>query len=165
MTYIEINKYLFNCFWLFIPIIIWNIVFTSKLPIGYSSEFFDNNIPMYISYGENILRLILFLLPVIMAFSLDTKIQKIGFSLYIIGTILYFISWLVQIYYPESIWSLSVFGFMAPAFTTLIFFIGIGLIGQQTFIKIPYISIIYIILSIFFMLFHSIHTYIVFQRL
>ena len=156
---IKMVKYLKNCFWLFLPVFIWNIVLASKLPIKYSPEFFDNNIPNYISYSENILRAILFSFPVIMIFSLKSKIQKLGFGLYLVGIIIYFASWLVQIYYPSSFWSESILGFTAPAYTTIIYFIGIGLIGKQTFLKTRYVSFSYILLSICFVIIHSIHTY------
>jgi hypothetical protein len=71
----------------------------------------------------------------------------------------------MQIYFPQSAWSQSVFGFMAPAYTTIIWLVGIGLIGQSLFLKIPYHYSIYLVFAAFFTTFHSIHTYIVYSRL
>jgi len=159
------RRYFLNCFLLLIPVFIWNLIFVKSLPKGYAMDFFWKEIPAIIGNTENILRIIVFILPVSMLFSLQTKLQRTGFGLYISGIILYFLSWIVQIYFPESFWSKSILGFMAPAYTTIIWFAGIGLIGKNSFIKIPGMSAIYIVISTVFVIVHSIHCYIVFQRL
>ncbi len=161
----KIRKYFLNCFLLLIPIFIWNLIFIDSLPQNYNMDFPMKDIPTIIGIVENILRIIVFVLPLTMVFSLKTKTQKIGLIIYIIGTILYFLSWIALIYFPESLWSKSILGFMALAYTTIIWFIGIGMIGKTSFIKIPYISSLYILISLLFVLFHSIHAFIVFQRL
>ena len=158
------TKYFKNCFWLFIPIFIWNIIFIDKLPIGYGSDFFDTDIPIYMVYSENILKLILFSLPIFMRFSLESKIQEIGFSLYLFGVVIYFLSWVLQIYFPTSTWSNSIYGFTALAYTTIFYFIGIGLIGRQTLLKKQIVSNIYILLSICFVIIHFIHAYIAYNN-
>jgi len=127
-------------------------------------DVFWKDIPPLIGNTENILRIIVFMLPLVMTFSLKSRQQKIGFVLFLAGLILYFSSWLMQIYLPESNWSNSIFGFMAPAYTTLIWFVGIGLIGNTSVLKIPFISHIYIGSSLAFVIVHSIHTYIVYMR-
>ncbi len=128
-------------------------------------EFFWKDIPTIIGKSENILRIIVFIMLLIMSISFDTKLQKADLIIYLVGVILYFLSWVVQIYYPETMWSKSIFGFMAPAYITIIWFIGIGLVGTTSFFKIPYMSFIYISISTLFVLFHSLHAYIVYQRL
>lgn len=127
-------------------------------------DVFWKDIPPLIGNTKNILRIIVFMLPLVMTFSLKSRQQKIGFVLFLAGLILYFSSWLMQIYLPESNWSNSIFGFMAPAYTTLIWFVGIGLIGNTSVLKIPFISHIYIGSSLAFVIVHSIHTYIVYMR-
>ena len=154
-----------NCFYLLIPVFLWNIIFVSYLPRSYSEEVFWNDIPRFITVFENSLRLIIFILPVLMKFSIKTKMQALGFKIYLIGLVIYFASWLLQIYLPESIWSKSSTGFLATAYTSLILFIGIGMIGKNSYFSIPHFSITYIILSILFVIFHTWHCYIVFQRL
>lgn len=99
-----------------------------------------------------------------MVLSLKTKLQKTGLIIFLAGMLIYFTSWFFQIYDPASEWSQSLLGFMAPAYTTIIWFVGIGLIGNKAFIRIPYLSAIYIGFSILFVFFHSWHTYIIFQR-
>tara|TARA_R110002050_G_scaffold141251_2_gene266318 strand:+ start:26328 stop:26822 length:495 start_codon:yes stop_codon:yes gene_type:complete len=161
----QLKKYIFNCFLLLIPLFLWNIILVGYLPKAYSPELFWKDIPNWIGYGENILRTSVFVFPVIMILSLKTRLQKIGLGIYVIGILIYFSSWLFAIIYPQSAWTTSLVGFMAPAYTTIIFFVGIGLIGNETFFKISKASLIYIVLSVLFVIFHSAHTYIVFQNL
>ncbi len=161
----NLRKYLLNCFLLLIPLFLWNIILVGYLPKTYSSDVFWEDIPNWIGYSENVLRIIVFVFPAIMIISLKTRLQKIGFFIYLIGLILYFLSWFLMIVSPESNWSTSLIGFMAPAFTTIIWFVGIGLIGNKSYFRIPHLSLIYIILSIIFVVFHTLHTYIVYQRL
>lgn len=158
------KKYLLNCFLLLIPILLWNIFLVDYLPKSYSPEVFWKDIPKLVSYSENILRGAIFSLPLIMIFSLKKRIEKIGLSIFLIGITIYFLSWLAMIFFPESLWSRSAVGFLAPAFTTIIWLIGIGLIGNESFFRIQHITKIYICVSILFVVFHTIHAYIVFQR-
>ncbi len=161
----KIKKYLLNCFLLLIPLFLWNIILVGYLPETYSPEIFWKDIPIWIGYSENILRIVVFAIPAIMIFSLQTRLQKIGFRIYLAGIFIYFLSWIFVIIYPQSNWTTNLIGFMAPAYTSLIFLVGIGLIGNKAFFNISYLSLIYIGLSILFVVFHTTHTYIVFQRL
>ena len=154
-----------NCFLLLIPLLLWNIILVDYLPKSYSPDFFLKDIPDFVAYSENTLRFIVFIFPIIMILSLKTRLQKIGFLSYLIGMILYFSSWIIMIVRPESSWCQSLIGFMAPAFTTIIWFVGIGLIGNKAFFKFPKLSLVYIGLSLLFVIFHSTHAYIVFQNL
>ncbi len=156
--------YLLNCLLLLLPIMVWNLIFASKLPRAYSDGVFSKDIPSFIANGENIFRSIVFILPILMPIKIESQSQKLGMWLYIIGTVIYFGSWLLQIYFPQSAWSLSVFGFLAPAFTPLIWLIGIGLIGRTLYFSSPYRSWMYVILSIIFLGFHLSHALIVYLR-
>ena len=161
----KVRKYFLNCFLLLIPVFIWNVIFESSLPKDYSPDVFWRNIPLFIGVCENVLRIIVLVLPVIMVLSLKTKSQKTGFVVFLLGVILYFASWSFQIWFPESAWSKSLLGFMAPAYTTIVWFVGIALIGSKSFFRIPFLSLIYIMVSAIFVVFHSLHAYIVFHNL
>jgi len=161
----KVRKYILNCFLLLIPIFLWNILLVGYLPKTYSPDIFWKDIPNWIGYSENILRIIVFVFPAFMILSLKSRIQKVGFGIYLVGIIIYFLSWVFAILYPQSNWSTSLIGFMAPAYTTIFFFVGIGLIGNKTFFKFSNISLIYIVLSLIFVIFHSAHTYVVFQNI
>ncbi len=161
----KIRKYLLNCFLLLIHIFIWNIFLVDYLPKGYNYDIFWKDVPRFIGYGENIFRIIVFVLPVVMMLSFKTRTEKIGLLIYLVGIVIYFLSWIIMISFPVSTWSRSALGFMAPAYTTIIWLIGIGLIGNRSFFRIPKLSQIYIYLSMIFVFFHTLHTYIIFLRL
>jgi len=133
-----LKKYSLNCFLLTLPILLWNIVLTNKLPEGFQPETFWKDIPVLLRYGENISRIAVFILTMLMPLSISTNTQKWGFFLYLVGTIVYFISWLVLIYFPNEGWGNNVLGFMAPAYTPLLWLIGIGLIGNSFYFNLPY---------------------------
>ena len=164
MKTMSFMNYLMNCMLFLLPIMAWNIIFFSKLPYLYSQEVFEKNIPVLIKYGENIFRTVILILPILMPLRIETQIQKLGLFLYTAGTAVYFLSWLAQMYFPESTWSLSVFGSLAPAYTPLIWLIGIGLIGSTLYFPSFYRSWMYIASSITFVAFHLSHAFTVYQR-
>jgi uncharacterized membrane protein YsdA (DUF1294 family) len=158
-----LKDYLLNCFALLLPIFLWNIVLYDSLPDKYGASF-DEGIPEVILWSEAILRVAVFALPVFMKLSLKTRRQKFGFTLYLIGTLIYFSSWLMLILYPDSNWSSSTLGFTAPAYTPLFWLAGIGLVGKESFLKIRRLSLIYILLSLTFVLVHTSHAYLAFHQ-
>lgn len=160
----SVKRYLLNCFLLTLPILVWNIFLTNKLPKDFQSEIFKKDIPVLLTYGENISRTVVFMMTLLMPLSILTTTQKKGLFLYICGTILYFISWLALIYFPGSVWSNNVFGFMAPAYTPLLWLTGIGLIGNSFYFNLPYRRWFFILLTIVFLIFHNFHTYTIYFR-
>lgn len=161
----SLTNYLLNCLLLLLPIMAWNLIFASKLPWAYSEEVFSKDIPSFIAIGENIFRLIVFILPVLMPLRIETQSQKVGLWLYVAGTAIYFISWLAQMYFPQSAWSLSAWGFLAPAYTPLIWLVGIGLISSTLYFSSPYQSWMYFLLSVTFVGFHLSHAWTVFSKI
>lgn len=164
MNFKIIRKYLFNCFLLTIPILVWNLILTNKLPKAFQPETFWNNIPSFLTYGENISRTIVFLFTLLMPLSIVKPTQKKGVILYVTGVVLYVASWLILISFPNSIWSNSLLGFIAPAFTPLFWLIGIGLIGDSFYFNLPYRRWFFILTSIIFLVFHNMHAYTIYFR-
>jgi hypothetical protein len=164
MESLSFANYLLNGMLLLLPIMAWNLIFASKLPRLYTLEVFEKDIPTFITQGENIFRLIIFVLPLLMPLRIETSVQKLGAGLYIAGTLLYFLSWLMQIYFPQSSWSLSAFGSLALAYTHLLWLVGIGLIGSTFHFASPYRSWMYILLSMIFVTFHVSHAWTVYAR-
>ena len=156
------QKYLLNCFLLTLPILVWNIILTNKLPQTFHPEIFLNKIPAFLTYGENISRTVVFALTIFMPLRITTLLQKKGLILYVSGTLLYFLSWLMLIYFSNSHWSNSLLGFMAPAYTPLFWLLGIGLIGDSFYFNFPFKRWFFILTSIIFLIFHNLHTYMVF---
>ncbi|MFC1996709.1 hypothetical protein ACFLXI_03755 [Chloroflexota bacterium] len=69
------------------------------------------------------------ILPLLMPLHWDTPQAIAGIVVYLIGLLVYFASWLPLKFSPDSIWSNSLSGFLAPAYTPLFWLIGITLIG------------------------------------
>ena len=160
-----ILPYFQNCFLLLLPIFAWNVIFMKVLPPPFQKNIFWHNIPAYIRVPENVLRIAVFLCPLFMKLSVSEPHQKLGLILNIFGVCLYFWSWIMQIYFPKSSWSKSIWGFTAPAYSTIIWFVGIGLIGSTLFVNIPYHYSVYLFISLLFVIVHTSHTLIVFKRL
>ena len=151
-------QYLKNCFWLIIPILVWNVIFINTLPEAYQPPIWDG-IPGWISWTENTLRIGVFILPLFM----NLSNSRIGWGIYLIGVIIYFSSWSMHMFFPENSLNQSLIGFLAPAYTAGIWLIGIGLIGKKSFLNLPKVSSIYLILSVAFTLIHTLHAFWVFQ--
>lgn len=142
----------------------WNIALTNKLPKDFQPDIFWKDIPAVLTYAENISRTLIFMLTLLMPLSISTFKQKRGLILYVGGTILYFVSWLGLIYFPDSRWSSNAFGFMAPAYTPLLWLTGIGMIGNSFYFNLPYRRWFFILTAIIFLMFHNFHTMIIYLR-
>jgi hypothetical protein len=160
-----VRKVLFNGFVLIIPILVWNIVFTSKLPSAFNPKSFNSGIPVFIVFGENIFRSIVFFMPLLFRIKLSSTIGKKGLLLFSTGALLYFISWLLLIYFPDSTWSVSLFGFAAPAATPLIWLIGLSLMADSYYFNLPFSKWHFIMPSVAFSIFHILHTLHVYNRI
>lgn len=143
---------------------VWDSLLTDKLPKDFQSAIFWKDIPAFLTYGENISRAMVFMLTLLMPLSISTITQKKGLFFYVGGTMLYFVSWLTLIYFPHSGWSNNIFGFMAPAYTPLLWLIGIGLIGNSFYFNLPYRRCFFIFISIVFLMFHNFHAITIYFR-
>jgi len=157
-------RYAESCIWLIVPIMLVNLLLLRRLPKAYQADVFDHDIPRCIRIGENIARTIVFALPLFMPLKIGTFSQKAGFALYLIGTVLYCLSWGMQIWHPRGPWCRSAWGFIAPAYTPLIWLLGIGMIGDTLFLRVAYSPWVYLALSAVFLAFHNIHAGIVYKR-
>jgi hypothetical protein len=137
------------------PIIIFNIIVTKYLP-----EFYLKNINHPIVTIETIARIMTIAFSVIMAIKLDDKIGKAGLIVYIIGVLIYFFSYFIVIKIPAISFNNNYIVLLAPYWTSVLWLIGIGLMGNKLFINIPYHYTAYIVISFFFTIIHSIHGYI-----
>jgi hypothetical protein len=116
-----------NCFWLLLPILAWNAIFAGKL--AHPAFNFDESVPQWILMLENGLRIAVMILPLFMPLRWDTLESKIGIAVYLIGVVVYFASWIPLMVAPDSAWANNLLGFLAPAYTPLLWLLGIGLIG------------------------------------
>jgi len=159
------KKILSNGYMAILPILIWNIFLTSKLPGAFDPKVFNSNIPLTIIIGENIFRTIIFLMPLFFRLNMTLSINNRGVVIYSFGVSLYFISWLLLIYEPKSIWSTSVLGFTAPSYTPIIWLIGLSLLVKSYNLNWVYTKWHYILPSLAFSVFHISHTVYVYNRI
>lgn len=157
-------RYVWSCGLLMLPIFGWNIIFTRFLPPAISSDEFWRDIPALVVYGENGFRFAVFVLPFLMPLDVKTAMQRKGLLLFVTGTIIYFLSWIVLMMFPQSAWGTSWPGFTAPAYTPVIWLTGLGILGKRLYWDLPYSWWVYVVLSLGFTGFHVMHTCIVYMR-
>jgi len=157
-------RYVVSCGVLTVPILVWNVACTRFLPPALASNEFTRDIPALVTYGENALRVVVLGLPFLMPLEVATAGQRRGLVLFIVGTALYLLSWIPLMTSPQSGWSTSWPGFVAPAYTPLLWLTGLGLIGRRLYVRSPYRGWMYIGLASGFVAFHVIHTSIVYAR-
>jgi hypothetical protein len=155
----QVLTYGANCFLLLVPVFIWNICLAGALPLPYSPGLFNKDVPAPLLLAENCLRLPLFAFPLIMRLGLSSQQQRTGLAVYVVGVVLYAISWLVQIRVPQSPWSRSTAGFSAPAYTSAMWLAGIGMIGEHSFIEWTYRPQFYFGLVAAFVFVHTAHAF------
>lgn len=158
-------KILSNGYVPLIPIIIWNALLTSKLPPVFDPKSFNSDIPLLIMVGENLFRAIIFMMPLFFRIKISIPMGKAGIIIFLFGVLLYFLSWLMLIYFPDSVWSTSVLGFSAPAYTPLIWLVGLSLMADSYYFKISYSKWHFILPSLVFSFFHVFHAVYVYGRL
>ncbi|HEX2993340.1 MAG TPA: hypothetical protein VHP14_00860, partial [Anaerolineales bacterium] len=65
-----------NCFWLVVPLLIWNLVYGPKLTDPRIAS--DANSPGWLLIAENIMRVPVFLLPLLIPLQFKNPVSKIG---------------------------------------------------------------------------------------
>ena len=143
---------------LIIPPMIITFGLWGVLPTAYGPDLFWKNIPGWLSILENTFRILVFSLPFILYFGKKEKYQPLGWYLYFAGLVIYLASYLTQIVFPASAWSLSTIGFTAPAWSTIFWFAGIGLVCARSWLPIPWHRAIYLTCAALFLIFHIGHT-------
>jgi hypothetical protein len=155
-----------NGIWLTFPILGFGLSLMSRLPAALTPALFNKGIPDVLLNGENIGRLLIFALPAFFTIGISTKTQKRGLAVYLTGVALYYLSYLAQIFFPDSAWSTSMAGFVATAYTNLFWIIGLGLLGEKFYFleHLRYRPVFYLAPASIFLIFHITHAVIVYQR-
>jgi hypothetical protein len=139
-----------NCFWLILPLAIWNVLLGPGIADPHITS--DANSPQWLLSVENITRIAVFALPLLMPLprgkEWQSSLVKAGLIIYIAGMVIYFASWMPLLLAPDSAWSNSSSGWLAPRLTPFLCFLGIAMIGQ---------SWQYAVISILFIFFHTWH--------
>ncbi len=157
-------RYVVSCGLLTLPIVVWNVIFARFLPPPLASPEFERDIPLLVAYGEDALRSVVMVLPFLMPLELATAGQRRGLSLFVVGSLLYFVSWVPLMIAPQSQWSTSWLGFVAPAYTPLVWLVGLGLVGRRLYVPTPFRWWMYVGLACGFVILHVSHASIVHAR-
>lgn len=159
------RRYLSSCFLLLVPILVWNLALASQLPPAFQSAEFWRDIPCWVSAPENVLRLLVLVLPALMPLEIATRRQRAGLAVVAAGIAVYFASWVLLITWPTSAWSTSAPGFLAPAYTPALWLFGLGLLSGRLFITaLPFRRWMFFALAAGFLAFHNLHAAIVYVR-
>ena len=155
-----------NGVWLTFPILLFSLSLMSRLPAALTPALFNQGIPDMLLNGENIGRILIFGLPAFFSIGISTKTQKRGLALYLAGVALYYLSYAAEIFSPDSAWSTSMAGFVATAYTNLLWLIGLGLLGEKFYFpeRLRYRPVFYLAPAFIFLIFHITHAVIVYQR-
>jgi hypothetical protein len=155
-----------NGIWLTFPPLLFSLSLMGLLPDALTPAQFNKDIPDLLVMGENIARVFVFGMPLFFSVSLSTKTQKRGLLLYLVAIALYYLSYLVLIFMPNTAWSNSLIGFAAPAYINIFWMSGLGLLGEKFYFpdSLRYRPRFYIAPAIIFLTFHIAHTVIVYQR-
>jgi len=157
-------RYAWSCGLLTLPILLWNVIFAGFLPPPLRPPEFDRGIPTLVVFAENALRGVVMVLPFLMPLELTTAGQRRGLALYVVGSLLYFASWAPLMIAPQSPWSVSWLGFVAPAYTPLVWLAGLSLMGRRLYVPSPFRWWMYVGLACAFVTFHVSHASIVYAR-
>jgi hypothetical protein len=158
VTRVLLSTLLRNGALLIVPPMIITFGLWGALPTAYGSDIFWKDIPGWLGLGENIFRILVFGLPGILFFGKNLTGQLLGWYLYVGGLVVYLASYLMQIVYPDSAWSQSLIGFTAPAWSTMFWLAGIGLVCARSWLPISWHRAIYLLSAAIFLMFHLGHT-------
>ena len=158
------TRYLLSVGALTLPILAWNVLCARYLPAPLGSSEFNRDIPPLMRYGENTLRIAVMVLLFLMPLDMTTAVQRRGLWLFLAGTLVYLLAWIPLMVAPLSEWSTSRAGFLAPAYTPLLWLIGLGLTGGRLHGPLPFKPWIYVLLACAFVAVHVTHTHLVYTR-
>ncbi len=135
-----------NCLWLMLPLLAWNLIYGSKITDPRLTS--DAHSPTWLLIAENISRILLFVLPLLLPLQVKEPASKAGLIIYTIGVLIYFATWLPFLFDRDSAWRNSTLGLLAPRLTPFLPFLGIAMIGK---------SLPYGVLAVVFVLLHTWH--------
>ena len=115
-----------------IPPLLWNIVFATKLPKTY----YEGTAPAALTVVENVFRTATMLYPVFIPVDTDNPGFYAGLATYSIGLALYFGSWSIMMFSERDDLKQNAFIKLAPAYTPIIWLIGISLMSGSTILPI-----------------------------
>jgi hypothetical protein len=160
----QFQRYALSCGLLLIPAFAWNFAFAGVLPVAFSKAIFWQDIPPALALTENLFRTFAFGLPFMMPLELSSPRQQRGLVIFTLGTLVYFGSWLLLMFFPNLEWSTSAIVFTAPAYTPALWLIGLAMIGRRLYWGHFYRWWMYLVIAGCFLTAHIWHTALIFRR-
>lgn len=131
MFVLLLRRYVLTCGLLLVPILAWNVALARRLPPAIADPGIWGAIPRPLAWAENAVRIVVFAMPFFMPLQVASRRQRWGLALLVVGTGVYFASWIALIAWPQSAWANSAAGFLAPAYTPVPWLAGVALLGQE----------------------------------
>lgn len=159
------SKHIANCFWLMLPPLAISGLLGGALPPVYQPDVFWLDIPAIIGWPETLFRLLVTGLPLLLPLGMAAPRQRWGIGIYASGVLAYGLAWWPLIAAPQSGWSTSLIGFAAPAYTPLLWLVGIGLVGITGATgRRRWVALSYAASAAIFLVCHNLHTLLIWQR-
>jgi hypothetical protein len=135
-----------NAFLLILPLLAWNLVLGPSIRDPRITS--DSHSPRWLLTAENFNRILVFAFPLLIPLQMENAWDSVGLAVYILGTLVYFASWLPLILSPAADRNNHPAGLLAPRLTPLLSFLGIALMGEAW---------LYGLISAAFIFFHTWH--------
>lgn len=158
------RRYVLTCGLLLVPILVWNVTLAGRLPPAIADPEIWGAIPRPLAWAENAVRIVVFAMPFLMPLQVSSRRQQRGLALFVVGTVVYFASWIALIAWPQSAWANSEAGFLAPAYTPVLWLAGVALLGQEFSWGGRYRSWMYAVPSVLFLAVHLTHAALVYAH-
>lgn len=117
-----------NGFVAVVPLVAWNALLWSKIRLD---RFFTDDAPKPLLAGESVARAFTFAYPILLTIDRNSQWFQPGLGVYLVGTGIYFGSWLLLAYGNESTLRASKLLQLAPAYTPILAFAGIAAMTQS----------------------------------
>ncbi|MCA9704654.1 MAG: hypothetical protein KDK70_02255 [Myxococcales bacterium] len=110
-----------NGLWPLLPILAWNAVLAPRLPPGFSD---DGVVPTAVLVVEALGRAFVFIGPAFLVLGLRGRWRRRGLALLLLGTLIYFASWLPPLLDPTPSW-----WWLGPYVLPGVWLVGLGAMG------------------------------------
>ena len=99
-----------------------------------------------------------------MPLQIATKPERRALLAFVLGTLVYFASWLALIYWLHSPWAANIFGSLIPAYLPILVLPSLGVFGKRLFWGHFYRWWMYLCLCVDFLAAHITHGALVYMR-
>ncbi|MCB9563572.1 MAG: hypothetical protein H6708_24505 [Kofleriaceae bacterium] len=165
MTRSKLHAVVRNGALLGVPPLVLSLSLWGLLPVAYSPAVFWDGVPSWLGLCENVARIVVFALPIVLCFGASTPAHRAGWVVYGAGVVAYAASYLLLVAWPSSAWATSLVGFTAPGWSTAIWFAGIAMVCRDSWLVARWRWWFYLVPVAGFLGFHLAHAALIWSRL